>query len=1030
MAIRPDLSSRTLTFLFTDLESSTRLWEQFPEAMQPALGRHDALLRSAVETCQGQVVKTTGDGLMAVFLSAVDGVNACLQAQLSLRQEPWGVTEPLRVRMGLHVGEAQPRAGDYYGPAVNRAARLMSAAHGGQVLLSATAAALVADLLPEGMALRDLGEHRLKDLTRPEHIFQLLHPDLTSDFPAIASLDSRPNNLPAQPTPLIGREAELAEITKRLDSPSMRLLTLTGPGGIGKTRLALQAAADRIDRFEDGVHFIDLAPARDPESALSAIAQTLGIRETSEGPLLNQLIEQLRAMKMLLVLDNFEQVTVAAPHIVELLRDCPGLKLLVTSREALHLRAEVIFPVPPLALPGFGIKTPSIELLTQYEAVRLFIERAQAVKPDFMITNETAPAVAEICWRLDGLPLAIELAAARIRLFAPQALLERLGDRQGSRMNLLRGGSRDLPVRQQTLRDAIGWSYELLEPGEQRLFELLSVFSGGCSYEAVETVAGDVHDLASNRIDILDGLASLVEKSLVRQEELETGASRFFMLETIRDYAAERLADDPEFHAAARRSHASFFADLTQRQWARMAGHDREAALSEVASEIENVRTAWGYWVGERDLEQLSQLTDSLWLLYDLRGWYHQAVNLTNDLLEVLSSTPSTPQLAQEQILLQTSLARALLAIKGYTPEVEQAYTRALQLSQAVGEIPQLLPVLRGLSSLYLYLGEYEKGIQIGERILALAESREDANLLVEGHLVLGANISFYTSLTSGLEHLEAAIRYFDPEHHPAVRFRLGNNPGVASMTVSAMILYMLGYPDRALQRASDAVDLAQRLNHPFSMAYALFHAGFLHLWRREPELILVPAQAVLDIAKEYGFQVWGAVAACLQGAGLAGTGHTAHGLAQINQAMDLYRGLKTPPIFYPLLLFVQAWVCGQAGQPQQGLILLDRARQIAGPYTQNALLPEFYRLTGDLLLALDPQNAAQAEALFRESLPIAQELGSNMLELRVGLSLARLLRAQGNAEEGRRLLRSAYDRLTEGFTIPDLVEARELLGS
>ena len=375
-------------------------------------------------------------------------MRACLIAQHGLQDEPWGEMGRLRERMGLHVGEAQPRGGDFYGPAVNRAARLMSAAHGGQVLLSAVAASLVLDVLPEGAALRDLGEHRLKDLARPEHVFQLLHPDLQADFPPLATLNHRPNNLPAQPTALIGREVELGEVIKRLSSEGVRLLTLTGPGGIGKTRLALQAAAELIDRFEDGVYFVDLAPIRDAEAVPSAIAQTLGLRGTSDRPLFDELKGQLRARQMLLLLDNFEQVTAAASQVVELLRDCPQLKLLVTSREALHVRGEYVYPVPPLALPKVDAKLPAIEQLTQYEAVRLFIERAQAVKPDFQVTNENAPAVAEICVRLDGLPLAIELAAARIRLFSPQALLERLG----SRLKLLRGGARDLPVRQQTLR--------------------------------------------------------------------------------------------------------------------------------------------------------------------------------------------------------------------------------------------------------------------------------------------------------------------------------------------------------------------------------------------------------------------------------------------------------------------------------------------------------------------------------------------------------------------------------------------------
>ncbi|MGA9577878.1 MAG: AAA family ATPase [Terrimicrobiaceae bacterium] len=317
---------------------------------------------------------------------------------------------------------------------------------------------------------------------------------------------------------------------------NVRLVTLTGPGGTGKTRLALQAAADLIDRFEDGVFFVDLAPIREPESVLAAIARTVGLRETSDRPLLDKLNEELRDRMMLLLLDNFEQVTAAAPQVGELLRDCRQLKLLVTSREVLRVRGEHVFPVPRLALPKADLKQPSIEQLTHCEAIRLFIERAQAVKPDFELTNETASAVAEICLRLDGLPLAIELATARISLFSPQALLERLG----SRLKLLRGGARDLPVRQQTLRDTIDWSYELLDSGEQRLFALLSVFRG-CTFAAVEVVASGMKRLDETGVDILDGLTSLVDKSLIRRADQGTGEPRLLMLETIREYAAERF---------------------------------------------------------------------------------------------------------------------------------------------------------------------------------------------------------------------------------------------------------------------------------------------------------------------------------------------------------------------------------------------------------------------------------------------------------------------------------------------------------
>jgi predicted ATPase/class 3 adenylate cyclase len=1016
--------SRTFTFLFADLAGSTQLWERFPEAMKAAMARHDALLWEAVENAHGHVVKTTGDGLMAVFVSALDGVFACLNAQISLLQEPWGEPGPLRVRMGLHIGEATPRDGDYYGRAVNRAARLMGAAHGGQVVLSAAAASLVADLLPEGVTLRDLGEHRLKDLARPERIFQLLHPDLRADFPPLATLSQRLNNLPAQPTPLIGRETELGEILARLKAGEVRLLTLTGPGGIGKTRLALQAAAELVDGFEAGVYLIDLAPFRDPVSFPIPIAQTLGFRETSDRPLLDELVGQLRDKRMLLLLDNFEQITAAAPQAAKLLQGCPHLKLLVTSREALHLRGEFVFPVPPLALPKAEAKPPSAEQLSQYEAVRLFIERAQAVKPDFQVTNETAPAVAEICTRLDGLPLAIELAAARIRLFPPQTLLERLG----SRLSLLRGGSRDLPVRQQALRSAVDWSYELLEAAEQRLFELFALFAGGSTFEAVETVAGGIEQLNRLGLDILDGLASLVEKSLVRQEEPEAGDTRLLMLETIREYASERLEADPDFSHAARLAHAAYFAGFTQRQWDRLTGAGRQAALEALEADIENVRLAWRFWVQKEDLEQLGKFVNSLWLLYEARGWYHASIELTTDMLAVLASNPDAPGRLQQEIVLQASLARALLAVKGYTAEVEEAYTRALELSQSVGEIPQLFPVLRGLANYYLYRAEIEKAARMGEKILSLAESLGDADMSVEGHLVLGYNLAFLDHMDQGMDHLEQARAGYDPDRSRSRGFALGSDPGVVCLSVSALFLWVQGFPDRALERANSAVALAGRLKHPYSLAYALFHASMLHLWRREGELVRERAQAALDIAEEHGFQVWRAVATAMRGAALAALGQAGEGLAQVQQGIRLYQGLNTPPVFWTELLYLQAEAHGRVGQYEEGLAVLETALQIFGADSEFMLSVNFFRLKGELLLALSPENQPEAETWFLRSLKVARKLKMPVPELRAAVNLSRLWQAQGNTAQARQVVSEAYAQFTEGFATVDLVEARELL--
>ena len=501
----------TVTFLFTDIEGSTRLWETQRAAMQQALAHHDAILRDAIEANDGYLVKTTGDGAHAAFAIAADAIAACLAAQRALKAHAWGELR-IKSRMALHSGAAEQRGGDYYGPGLNRAARLMAAAHGGQILLSRATEELVRDHLPADIALRDMGERRFKDLVRPERVYQVIAPGLPADFPPLKTLDARPNNLPAQTTLFIGRDNEIRAVKERLSNANVRLLTLSGVGGTGKTRLALQAAADMVDEFEHGVFFVPLAALSDPALVLQTIAQAFDVREAAGRSLQEQLQGYLREKQMLLVLDNFEQVIDAAPRVSDLLTAAPRLKVLVTSREVLRLSPETDHPVPPLSLPD-PKRLPPLERLTQYEAVAFFIERAVAVKPAFALTNENAPAVTEICHRLDGLPLAIELAAARVRALPPQRMLAELSHR----LSFLSGGARDLPARQKTLRGAIDWSYDLLTGDEQKLFRRLAVFVGGCALEAIESVCNLENDLH---------VLETVEFAR-RQESVEAGRGRW-----------------------------------------------------------------------------------------------------------------------------------------------------------------------------------------------------------------------------------------------------------------------------------------------------------------------------------------------------------------------------------------------------------------------------------------------------------------------------------------------------------------------
>jgi predicted ATPase/class 3 adenylate cyclase len=604
------LPTGTVTFLFTDIEGSTRLWEQHPEAMPGALACHNQLLRAAIEAHGGHVFKTVGDQFCAAFAAAPEALDAALAIQQALRSEPWPQTGPLRVRIALHTGTVREQDGDYFGAPLSRVSRLLETGHGGQILLSQSTYDLARDHLPAGVTLRDLGEHRLRDLARSERVFQPVTAALPAEFAPLNSLDARPHNLPAQPTPLIGRSEEVAAVQQLLRQEGIRLVTLTGSGGTGKSRLGLQVAAELLDQFAAGVFFVALAPISDPILVLSAIAQTLGVRESAGISLPESLKAYLQEKHLLLLLDNFEQVLAAAPLVAELLASCPRLKILVTSRAALRLRGEKEFLVPPLALPD-PRHLPSLETLSQYAAVELFIQRALDMRPEFAVTNENAPAVAEICVRLDGLPLAIELAASRIKLLPPQALLGRLD----SRLKLLTGGSRDLPARQQTLRGAIAWSYDLLGEHEKKLFRRLVVFSGGCTLEAAEAVCNADGDLD---VDVLDGVASLVDNSLIRQEEQTAGQARLSMLETIREYGLECLSASGEAEAV-RKQHGEFFRALAEEAepelWRQAAWIDR------LESEHDNLRAALDWCAGHSPEAGLC-LAGALHWFWHIRGHF------------------------------------------------------------------------------------------------------------------------------------------------------------------------------------------------------------------------------------------------------------------------------------------------------------------------------------------------------------------------------------------------------------------------
>jgi predicted ATPase/class 3 adenylate cyclase len=751
-----ELPSGTVTFLFTDIEGSTRLWEQHPQAMPDALVRHDAIVRTTTVAHEGVVFRTVGDAFCIAFATAPAACAAALDAQRALTCEAWGVVDAIPVRMALHTCAAVPEDGDYRTGSLNRLGRLLSAVHGGQIVLSQTTANLARETLPPEVALRDLGERQLRDL-RPEPVFQLVAPDLPSAFPPLKTLDRPAHNLPIQPTALIGREQAIVTICAMVRRTDVRHVTLTGPGGTGKTRLGLQVAAELLADFEDGVYFVNLAPLSNPDLVVATIAQALDVQERGGQPLIERLNEYLHGKHLLLVLDNFEQVVEAAPLVGALLAAAPHLKALVTSREPLHLTGEHEYAVPPLLLPD-PHHLPPLDRLAEYEAVQLFLARAQAVKADFVITNESAPAIAVICQRLDGLPLAIELAAARVKLLPTQALLARLDQT----LKLLTGGARDAPTRQRTMRATIDWSYHILDAGEQTLFARLGVFVGGCTLEAAEAVCNADGDLS---MDVLDGMAALVDKSLLKQEEGVAGEPRFTMLETLHAYALERLELSGQAEAVCQQ-HAQYYLALVERAEHKFRGPEARTWMDRLEYDYENLRAAlnWSQATSDR-AEYGVRLASALWWFWDQRS----VVEGETWLNHVLSHPDETIRLA---VRAKALTAASHFAMMRSNPDQALVLAQeALAHAQEAGDRTRIAWALYQIGEVLRFRDDIPGGILALEESLALFRTDGDTFGIARTLFVLGQAVF----------RREDVVRAIAFEEESLVLFRrLGDKSGIA----------------------------------------------------------------------------------------------------------------------------------------------------------------------------------------------------------------------------------------------------------
>jgi predicted ATPase/class 3 adenylate cyclase len=742
------LPTGTVTFLFTDIEGSTKLWEQYPEAMKAALAKHDSILKQAIESKHGYIIKTTGDGIHTVFTTAIDAINASIVAQRKLHSafDQSSSSFALKVRMGVHTGEAELRDNDYYGQTLNRAARIMSAGHGGQILISNITAQVAREHISAEISFLDLGEHNLRGLIQTEKIYQVIAPDLQKDFPALSSMATATNNLPSQLTSFIGRKRELKEAKEKL--LSARLLTLIGPGGTGKTRLSLQLGAEVLSHFADGVWFVELAPLADPALVVQSIANVLAVRAQMGMSLKNIVLDFLRAKNLLLVFDNCEHLVEACAQLAdEFLHNAPNLKIVASSREALGISGETVYRVPSLGVPNQA--SVSYAALAGFESIQLFVERARAANPQFELTEKNAAFVVQICFRLDGIPLAIELAAARVKMLSPEQIAVRLDDC----FRLLTGGSRTALPRQQTLRALIDWSYSLLLEPEKTLFRRLAVFVGGWTLEAAEAVCGE----ESGGVEVLDLLTKLVDKSLVFSEE-SRDEIRYRRLETIRQYSREKFFETDEVETI-RNHHLAFYVKYAETAEEHLRGRARVSWIHRLATEQDNLRAAmeWGL---ARNPESALRIAASLTLFWAPSGFSAEGFRWLQQALEHMEKTDADEQpalrakglgglsflsmsqgdntngkrIAKESVALfrqiqdKSGLAYALVVLAyplqflGELPQAEAALKESIAIARSEKNVFVLASALANMTLVYLELhGDIEMAERYADEAIRLS---------------------------------------------------------------------------------------------------------------------------------------------------------------------------------------------------------------------------------------------------------------------------------------------------------------------
>jgi predicted ATPase/class 3 adenylate cyclase len=1014
----PDLPMGTVTFLLTDVEGSTRLWEDAPDAMEKAVARHDELMAAIVEANGGVLLKHKGEGdsTFCVFHRATDAIAAALASQRALASEGWSTPTPIRVRAGLHSGEAELRDNDYYGQTVNRCARLRSIGYGGQVLLSQTTADLVRDVLPDGSSLRDLGPQRLKDLARAEQVFQLCHPDISEEFPALRSLDRLPNNLPIQLTSFVGREREVDEVAELLSKT--RLLTLTGAGGCGKTRLALHVAADVLDAYADGVWVADLAAVTDPDGVLRQVAAAVGVREEGTGgvgsiggdaagqttALNDRLINSLRSRRLLLVMDNCEHLVAACAQVADiLLRACPELHVIVTTREPLGVAGEVAWRVPSLGTPD-PKHVPEPDELARFEAVKLFCDRAEAARPGFVLTPEDGEAVALICHRLDGIPLAVELAAAKVHALTTKQIAERLGNR----FRLLTGGSRTALARQQTLRALVDWSHELLDDNERALLRRLSVFSGGFTLEAAEELcaSGDVETE-----DVLELVMSLVRKSLVQMDELESGA-RYRLLETIRQYAREKLLESGEVEELRAR-HREYFLRLAEAAEPELRRHEQAQWLETLELEHDNLRSAIEWSLDEPNgAEAALRLAGSLRGFWDTRGHLTEGRRWTESALAVDGA--ASPGARAKALKGAGALAGGL----GDNDTARRYLDESLVLYRELDDRGAICDVLRITGFVAANTGDHETQGRLTQEALELAREIGDGGrtaLCLNNLGVVAVSRGDWTTARPLMTEALGLLREAGDMAYAITPLR---NLGLFASLLD-------GDKDTARSQFEEALEIARRIGAKADTLSCLHSLGDLAAAEDDYGLARSLFEQALTVAREVGIKGW-------MGSPLDGLGDVAMAVGEYEEArafkeeyVAIRREIGEDPET-AVALFNVGWVHGFEGDWTGAEAKFEESLALFGEDSLMRWVP----YAGLAYVALSTGDLDNARAQAEASLECARKMGVPTV---VGLALRTLgtvLCERGELTAAREALRESLELLSRAISRGQVVLNIEAIAS